>query len=202
MKRIKTFLIPIILSNPFQVYSRNIIDEYSSINLNVATNFEEIVHSRKNNLMQPILVNADKDYVDIDEENDIQLTSGIKDNLFPKLGSSYREQTNSRGKRHSQVESTLIFRQSTESKNGQKKPYKGSSSAIHPENLANFEKAGIPIDPMKDPRKKPDRHNKWCWDKEKKGWKLVSEHKILIEGTNKILTESEWNDMVRNSKKI
>nr|YP_010195705.1 hypothetical protein LK100_pgp145 [Crassiphycus birdiae]UAD83102.1 hypothetical protein [Crassiphycus birdiae] len=212
MKQIQTLLIPIILSNSFQAYSRKIIDEHLPIYSNVLTSFEENVHLRQNYLMQVILVSPNKgpkkiqlktkDYIYIGQENDIEFISNIKDNLFSKLGSSYTERTESRGKKNSKIESTLIFRRRTKSRNGKKQSCKGSSSSTHPENLANFEKAGIPIDPMKDRRKKTDEHNTWEWDKEKERWKIVGELKMKIEGMDKVLTESEWNDLVRKSKKI
>lgn len=197
MRKLHLAMIPIILSNPFHTYSRKILDIYH-LNTSIQTNLEDNLHLSSHSLGQFILVNTDQ----VLNNNNVEFTNNIKDTLFHKPGSSYTERTDSKGKRKSNVESTLIFRQRTKSKNGKKESPKGASSATNPENLTNFEKAGIPIDPMRDPRQKPDLHNNWSWDKEKNRWVLVGEQQILIKHTDKVISESEWNDLVRKSKKI
>nr|YP_009346905.1 hypothetical protein [Gracilaria firma]APR74440.1 hypothetical protein [Gracilaria firma] len=198
MRKIHLAMIPIILSNPFHTYSRKIIDTCYLNTSSLQANLEDNLHLNSNDLMSFVLVNAHQDLND----NNIEFTNNIKNTLFHKPGSSYTERTDSKGKRKSNIESTLVFRQKTKSNNGRKEVPKGASSAINPENLANFEKAGIPIDPIRDPRQKPDSHNSWSWHKEENRWILVGEQKMLIRHTSKVISESEWNDLVRKSKKI
>lgn len=150
---------------------------------------------------QPILIELGntlkKESFNEEDEDPINLTSSVKDTLFPKAGSSYSEETRSRGQNKSKTTSTLIFRQETKSSQGKKEESKGASSSTHPENIQNFKKAGIPIDPIKDPTKKTDDYNKRSWDKRNKKWCLIGELKMKLP-SGKIVTQSEWNDMIRN----
>nr|AAC04753.1 ORF2 [Agarophyton chilense] len=175
MRGLHLAMIPIILSNSFHTYSRKILDTYH-LNASIQTYLEDNLHLRSNNLGQFISVNT----YQVLNDNDIEFTNNIKDTLFHKPGSSYTERTDSKGKRKSNVESTLIFRQRTKSKNGKKVSPEGASSATNPENLTNFEKAGIPLDPMRDPRQKPDLHNNLSWDKPKNRWVLLGEQKYWL----------------------
>lgn len=84
----------------------------------------------------------------------------LKDNLFPKLGSSYSERrkissSNSKIVRELSSRSTTI-----KNKHGQEKPILGNSSPINPTNLRNFDRARISIDIMKD-CKKTDYYNNY-----------------------------------------
>nr|YP_010196775.1 hypothetical protein LKZ11_pgp104 [Gracilaria cliftonii]UAD84579.1 hypothetical protein [Gracilaria cliftonii] len=198
MKKLHAIIIPIILSNPFHVYSKRIFDECFLATSNLQTDLKRDLCLSNNNLMQPILINIDQNLND----DNIEFINNIKDQLFHKPGSSYIEKTNYKGRKNSNVETTLTFRQKTKSKNGEKQSPKGSSNATNPENLENFEKAGISIDPMRDSRQKPHSHNSWRWDKDKDRWVLVGQPKILVKDTGKVLSESEWNHIVRTSKKI
>nr|AYR06194.1 hypothetical protein [Renouxia sp.] len=197
MKQLKTFLVPIILMNPFQAYRINSFNEYDLRAFSLQSNFDKNSHSSGNNLIQAIRVNIHDTSEDqsLNNENDIDLISGIQDNLFPKPGSSYLEETDARGGSSSKKKSTLIFRQETKSSHGKEQSHRGASDPTHPENLQNFEKAGIPIDPMKDPRKKPDDYNSWHWSKSQKEWILQGERKIKLSN-GKVITEKEWQRML------
>nr|YP_009511645.1 hypothetical protein [Melanthalia intermedia]AXI97522.1 hypothetical protein [Melanthalia intermedia] len=81
-----------------------------------------------------------------------------------------------------------------ENKHGKEEPTYGASD---PTNLRNFDKVGIPIDPMKDRRKKPDNHNNWRWNDSQKKWILHGEPKLKLSN-GRVVTEKEWQRMLIN----
>jgi len=192
-----SFLLDHLKSYNTTIHKENFCLEVKSENI-PSKNYESINDEK---VGQPILIklgqNLGKESFDEEHGSTIDLTSNLRDTLFPKPGSSYSEETRSRGKDKSETTSTLVFRQKSKSSQGKKEEPKGASSATHPENIQNFKKAGIPIDRMKDPNKKPDDHNKWSWDRKNNRWSLVGELKIKLPNRN-IITQSKWNDMIRN----
>ena len=179
MKQIEKFIILILLVNPFQTHKTNMFNEYDLIGFYLQINCGENFYSNSDDVKPAIRVNTNDIPKDqsLDDENNIdaydeetRLASNIKDNLFLKPGSSYSEKADARGRHDSKTNSTLIFRQKTKSSGGKKQPYKGTSDPTHPANLQNFEKVGIPIDPMKDPRKKTDDYNNWRWSTSQTKW--------------------------------
>lgn len=160
MNQLYKLLITIILARPFKFYKENIFKEYELTYLSLQSNFDENFNSNFNDLITAILINMDsiqKDQTpnaqnDIEAygENDTLLTSDIKDNLFPKLSSSYSEKIERKSGGSSKKKSSLAFKKETSIRNGQEQTPRGASDPTDSENLRNFEKAGIPIDPMKN----------------------------------------------------
>lgn len=201
---IKQLILLTFLLDTFEYYNPVICKEHSSVEID----FESISNINYNTIHhnKPILIklgqNLVKESSDERDKESITLTSSFKDALLPKAGSSYSEETRSRGQDTSETTSTLIFRQKTRSSQGKKEESKGASSAIHPENIQNFKNAGIPINPMRDLTRKPDDYNKWSWDKKNQIWRLIGEPKMKLSN-GKIINQSQWNDMIRsNSHKI
>lgn len=126
---------------------------------------------------------------------EIKLIGDIPDKIFKKTGTFFKEESKRKNERKQTIHRELTFRQKIESKDGKEKKKDNASSALDGSNLENFEKMGIPIDPKKDKRKKPDDFNNWKWDTKEENWKLVGEPKIkLSNGT--IITEKEWQKML------
>ena len=206
MKLTKVILVLVMLSNSLKTCTRNIFDENYLINANV----EEVNYNNDRNLdlsinrlRHVILVNVDGTQCDDDknEENDVEFID-LKDELFPKKGTIYKERVEpTRRSNTSKKTSVLSFRQEQISRRGQAGPSSGRSSATHPENVADFERVGIPIDPMKNPNKKPDNIQTWKWNRTKQVWEIVGERKVKVG--NKIMTEREWQTMIlRYGKQI
>lgn len=199
MKLIQTILIPVMLSNSLKTCTGNIFDE----NYFVDANVEEVNYNNDRNLdlsinglRHAILVNVNGTQCDDDknEENDIEFID-LKDELFPKKGTIYKEKVEpTRRSNTSKKTSVLLFRQEQTIKRGQAGPSGGRSNATHPENVADFERAGIPIDPMKNPNKKPDNIQTWKWNRTKQVQEIVGERKVKVG--NKIITEREWQRML------
>ena len=138
------------------------------------------------------MLNLENDITD--NEYETYLASDL--NLFPKIGATYSEKTEPRrGSSSSKRKSTLIFRQEHRSHRGQSSEPSGRSSVTHPENIAVFEQARIPIDPMKNPNRKPDKIQKWRWDNRKKCWQRVGPERIQLPNGKKI-TQQEWQSML------
>ena len=208
LRQIQKLLITILLANPFNAYKVNIFKVSDLTDFSLQSNFDENFHSNNNNLMPTILVNNDKipeaqthdsqNDTDASGEHDTILTSDIKSNLFPKPGSSYSEKTERKSRGSSKKKSSLTFKQEITIRNGREKPPRGGSDPTDSENLRNFEKAGIPIDPMKNRNKKPDDYNEWHWDKKQKKWIIVGEPKIKLSN-GKIIKQAEWRNMIINN---
>lgn len=210
MQQLKAILLPILLGNPFLSQRLNIsntFNESGQSDFFTVLKDDQVFYSDNNHIMPVILVKTKNDqnselfsdqksYPDEYEETEIQLTSNLKDNLFPKPGTTYTEKTETKRGSSSKQKSTLIFRQERKSKRGEVSSPRGHSDATHPENVANFERAGIPINPMKNPNKKPDKIQDWVWSKSKKQW-THGERKVRVG--NKIITEKQWQKMLLNN---
>ncbi len=161
IQQLQAILLPILLGNPFQSQRLNISNTFNKSgqsDFSTILNDDQVFYSDNNHIMPVILVKTKNDqtselfsdqksYPDEYEETEIQLTSNLKDNLFPKPGITYTEKTETKRGSSSKQKSTLIFRQERKSKRGAASSPRGHSDARHPENVANFERAGIPIDP-------------------------------------------------------
>nr|YP_009488742.1 hypothetical protein Grafi_p172 [Grateloupia filicina]AWD77334.1 hypothetical protein Grafi_p172 [Grateloupia filicina] len=206
MKKLSKFIISYVALNPFQVcefknlsqaFSVSHSNELCSLGVNTSNN------SNRNHVNDVILINSfqhtDRSYsIDNDPcDKNIKLTGDVPDKVFKKPGAYFEEKSKRKSKRRSTTSSELTFRQQTDTVDGKKRDHTGASDPQDPQNLEKFEKAGIPIDKMKDPRQKPDSHNKWKWDKDQKQWTLIGQLKIKLS-TGKIITESEWNDTIRD----
>lgn len=149
MKKIPTLLIPIFLGNPFQGYTRNILQEYYLNDSCIET-----------------------------VEKDISRNFYVRDIL-------------------GQVVSFDINH--TQDNNEKNEVYnsEGRSSATHPQNVADFQQAGIPIDPLHNPDRKPDNVQNWKWNRSKSKWIINGERRVKVG--NKIITEREWQSMLINN---
>nr|YP_009296216.1 hypothetical protein Sebd_064 [Sebdenia flabellata]AOM65151.1 hypothetical protein Sebd_064 [Sebdenia flabellata] len=206
MKKLPKFIISYFFLNPFQVcefkylsqdFSISHSNKLCSLGINTSNN------SSRNHVHNVILINSfqhtDQSY-SIDNnhcDKNIKLTGDVPDKVFKKPDAYFEEKSKRKSERKSTTSSELTFRQQTDTVDGKKRDHRGASDPQDPQNLEKFEKAGIPIDKIKDPRKTPDSHNQWKWDKSKKQWILIGELKIKLP-TGKIVTESEWNDIIRD----
>lgn len=206
MKLTKVILVLVMLGNSLKTCTRNIFDENYLMNANV----EEVNYNNDRNLdlsinrlRHVILVNVDGTQCgdDKNEENDVEFID-LKDKFFTKKGTVYKEKVEpTRRSGISKKTSVLLFRQEQISSRGQTGPSSGRSNVTHPENVADFERAGIPIDPMKNLNKKPDDIQTWEWDRRSNSWVIVGERKVKVG--NKIMTEREWQTMIlRYGKQI
>lgn len=97
--------------------------------------------------------------------------------------------------------STLVFRQETTSRRGQPSSHRGRSSATHGENVSQFEKAGIPIDPMRNKNRKPDSIQRWRWSRSQQKWVIDGERRV--KAADKIVTEAQWQKiLIHGSRQI
>nr|AYR06575.1 hypothetical protein [Rhodogorgon sp.] len=148
--RLKTFLIPIILANPFQAYRANVLNEYdltefslqsfSNNNFRSSDNIMPAILVRTGNISENWSVKNKLEDKSKRSESDTNFISGLKDTLFPKVGSSYVEKRKSQGGSSSQIERESTFRsRTTENRNGKERAPKGASDPTNPTNLRNFE---------------------------------------------------------------
>ena len=203
MKCLQSLYVPILLTVPLQNYKIADFNDINCLDSTVLTVDQESYNLIRCNLFRAIFIDTrskEKDFVldlenyDDNNEYDAQLTSDL--NLFPKKGTTYSEKIEpKRGSSSSKKRSTLTFRKEQTSRKGEVSSASGRSSATHPENMANFEKAGIPIDPIKNPNKKPDSIQNWRWDRKKQCWIMIGEERIQLSN-GKIITYSEWQRML------
>lgn len=206
MKYLRSFYLPLLLSMPLQSYKAfnlSSFNESGCSESSILTGDEQVCYLDTSDLFKVILVNVQKEKnttaLDLDTYEEAQLTSGL--NLFPKIGTTYSEKTEPRrGSSSSKKKSTLVFRQEQSSRRGEASSSSGRSRATHPENVANFEKANIPIDPKKNPLRRPDNIQNWRWDKQRQCWKVVGERRIKMSN-GKIITEKEWQRMLINNSR-
>lgn len=197
MKKLHILLLPVFLCNPCQRYIRNSLNKYNIVDFYLQTignNLDRDYDVNRDILGRSIVINVNNNHEEL-ERDDVEFID-LKDQLFPKVGTAYSEKTESRGVNTSKKVSTLTFRKEQKTHRGGGSSSKGSSSTTHPENVANFEKAGIHIDPMKNPNKRPDGIQRWKWNRKKQEWMIVGERTVKVG--NKIITESEWQRMLTN----
>ncbi len=206
MKYLQSLCLPILFIIPISPNRTVSLDNSNEANCSESLILSEEMQVRflnRGNLFNGMLINNQEQDDDsllnlendiIDDEYETSLASDL--NLFPKLGATYSEKTEPRRRgSSSKKKSTLIFRQEHNSHRGQSSAASGRSSVTHPENITIFEKARIPIDPMKNPNRKPDDIQRWKWDKKKQCWQRVGEERIRLPN-GKIITQREWQSML------
>nr|YP_009511649.1 hypothetical protein [Melanthalia intermedia]AXI97526.1 hypothetical protein [Melanthalia intermedia] len=207
MNILKTLFVSIILVNPFKVCRISTFNKYDLTdfslhsfdydNLGLKSSITQTILVKTADHLENQLTNNDPENELQQDEEDTRLISNLKDKVFPKDGSSYSERRKA-GSSSSKIVRELNFRSTTkEDKHGKEKPTHGASDPTNPTNLRNFDKVGIPIDPMKDRRKKPDNHNNWRWNDGQKKWILHGEPKLKLSN-GRVVTEKEWQRMLIN----
>ena len=180
MKLSQILFLPLIISNPLGTYTRNLSDQYYIQDSSIEAPYIEgsIICDRSLRRVAFVHLNRPKrddflgDQGEIEESNDTQLASDLRDKLFPSAGSTFSETTASRTGNTSRRKSTLVFRSERKVVGGKEKPPRGASDPLSPTNLDNFERANIPIDPMRDSRKAPNSDPGWYWCKTDRRWKM------------------------------